>query len=101
MDGSNIETLITELNNPAFVALGPYYELANPEEIQTRSREDARSELAERGIPYSQRSFVTYAQNGDLEVVRLFVEAGLDVNVQPYSSSSVYIPTQEDVGQSG
>ena len=30
-------------------------------------------------------------------MVRLFIEAGLDVNVQPYSSSSVYIPTQEDV----
>ena len=102
LDGSNIETLITELNgldDPAFVALGPYYELANPEEIQTRSRGEARSEMAERGIPYNQRSFVTYAQNGDLDLVRLFVEAGLDVNVQPYSSSSVYIPTQEDVEQ--
>ena len=102
LDGSNIETLITELNDlddPAFVALGPYYELANPEEIQTRSRGEARSEMAERGIPYNQRSFVTYAQNGDLDLVRLFVEAGLDVNVRPYSSSSVYIPTQEDVEQ--
>ena len=102
LDGSNIETLITELNgldDPAFVALGPYYELANPEEIQTRSRGETRSEMAERGIPYNQRSFVTYAQNGDLDLVRLFVEAGLDVNVQPYSSSSVYIPTQEDVEQ--
>ena len=99
LDGSNIETLITELNNPAFVALGPYYELTNPEEIQTRSRGEARSEMAERGIPYNQRSFVTYAQNGDLDLVRLFVEAGLDVNVRPYSSSSVYIPTQEDVEQ--
>ena len=99
LDGSDIETLITGLDYPSLVALGPHYELTNPEETPTRSREEARSELAERSIPYSQRSFVTYAQNGDLDVVRLFVEAGLDVNVQPFSSSSVYIPTQEDVEQ--
>ena len=94
LDGSNIETLITGLDSPALVALGPYYEPANPEETPTRSREEARSELAERGIPYSQGSFITYAQNGDLDAVRLFVEAGLDVNVQPYSSSTVLIPRQ-------
>ena len=101
MDGSNIETLLTRDGRVPSIALGSYeptsYEPANSEQIQTRSRQEARSELGERGIPYSQRSFVTYAQNGDLDVVRLFIEAGLDVNVQPYSSSSVYIPTQEDV----
>ena len=101
LDGSNFETFITGLDASAssVFALGPYHELANPEEIQTRSREEARSELAERGIPYNQRSFVTYAQNGDLDLVRLFVEAGLDVNVQPYSSSTVLIPRQEHVEQ--
>ena len=98
LDGSNIETLIAGLDARTFsIALGPYHELANPEEIQTRSREEARSELAERGIPYNQRSFVTYAQNGDLDAVRLFVEAGLDVNVQPFSSSTVLIPKREPV----
>ena len=98
LDGSNIETLITGLDaTSTSIALGPYHELANPEEIQTRSRDEARSELAERGIPYNQRSFVTYAQNGDLDLVRLFVEAGLDVNVQPFSSSTVLIPRQEHV----
>ena len=99
LDGSNIETLITGLAFSTDFALGPYHELANPEEIQTRSREEARSELAERGIPYNQRSFVTYAQNGDLDLVRLFVEAGLDVNVQPFSSSTVLIPKREHVDQ--
>ncbi len=98
LDGSNIDTLITGLDLPRFIALGPY-QRTNHEQIPMRSRQEARSELGERGIPYSQRSFVTYAQNGDLDLVRLFVEAGLDVNVQPYSSSSVYIPTQEDVEQ--
>ena len=95
LDGSDFEAFIAGLDAPArSIALGPYHELANPEEIQTRSREEARSELTERGIPYNQRSFVTYAQNGDLDAVRLFVEAGLDVNVQPFSSSTVLIPKQ-------
>ena len=31
--------------------------------------------------------------------MRLFVEAGLDVNVQPFSSSTVLIPRQEHVEQ--
>ena len=96
LDGSNIDTLISGLDKPHFIALGPY-QRTNSEQIPMRSRQEARSELGERGIPYSQRSFVTYAQNGDLDVVRLFIEAGLDVNVQPYSASSVYIPTQQDV----
>ena len=100
LDGSNIETLFTELDVSAYsIVLGPYYELINPEETPTRSREEARSELAERGIPYNQGSFVTYAQNGDLDLVRLFVEAGLDVNVQPFSSSTVLIPKREHVEQ--
>ena len=101
LDGSNFETFITGLDasSSSMFALGPYHELANPEEIQTRSRGEARSELTERGIPYNQRSFVTYAQNGDLDLVRLLVEAGLDVNVQPYSSSTVLIPRQEHVEQ--
>ena len=100
LDGSNTETLTTGLDARIYsIALGPYYELADLSEIQTRSREEARSELAERGIPYSQSSFITYAQNGDLDVVRLFVEAGLDVNVQPHSSSGMSILGQQDVEQ--
>ena len=99
LDGSNIETLITGLDLAHSLALGPYEQINPPEETRTRSREEARNELAERGIPYSQSSFITYAQNGDLDVVRLFVEAGLDVNVQPHSSSGVYIIGQEDVEQ--
>ena len=100
LDGSNIETLTTGLDARIYsIALGPYYELTDSEETQTRSREEARNELAEWGIPYSQSSFVTYTQNGDLDVVQLFVEAGLDVNVQPRSSSGVYIIGQVDVEQ--
>ena len=99
LDGSNIETLVTGLEDLVFCSLGGFYEPTNTEETQTRSPEEARSELSERSIPYSQRSFVTYAQNGDLDVVRLFVEAGMDVNVQPYSSSVAHIAetTQDDL----
>ena len=91
LDGSNIETLVTGSDNLVLGALGGFYEPPNTEETPTRSPEEARSELAERGVPYSQRSFVTYAQDGDLDVVRLFVEAGMDVNVQPYSSTVAHI----------
>ena len=87
LDGSNIETLVSGLKEPVSCDLGGFYELSNPEKIPIRSREEARGELAERSIPYSQGSFITYAQNGDVDVVRLFVEAGMDVNAQPYSSS--------------
>ena len=105
LDGSNIETLVTGLTfpkgmrAPSFCALGGFYEPTNTEELRIRSPEEARNELSERSIPYSQRSFVTYAQNGDLDVVRLFVEAGMDVNVQPYSSSVAHIAetTQDDL----
>ena len=104
LDGSNIETLFTTetrvngFDNPLFGALGGFYEPTNTEETRTRSPEEARSELSERSIPYSQRSFVTYAQNGDLDVVRLFIEAGMDVNVQPYSSSVAHIAETEPDG---
>lgn len=46
------------------------------------SVDQARAQLKERGIPYSQRSFLGAAGQGDLEVVRLFVEAGMKVDVQ-------------------
>ena len=42
--------------------------------------EEARRQLAEQSIPYSQGSFIQYARAGDLETVRLFVAAGLDLN---------------------
>ena len=95
LDGSSIETLVSGLEEPVLCALGGSYELTDPEEPRTRSAEEARSELSERSIPYSQSSFITYAQNGDLDVVRLFVEAGMDVNAQPYSSSVAHTTETE------
>ena len=46
------------------------------------SVDQARAQLKERGIPYSQRSFLGAAGQGDLEVVRLFVEAGMNIRAQ-------------------
>ena len=46
------------------------------------SPDQARTKLEERSIPYSQRAFFEAAAEGDLETVRLFIEAGMDVNVQ-------------------
>ena len=42
----------------------------------------ARAALKERGISYSQRSFLGAASQGDLATVRLFVEAGMDIRAQ-------------------
>lgn len=40
----------------------------------------ARAELESRGIAYNDAAFLNAARAGDLEVVRLFVEAGMSVN---------------------
>ena len=45
------------------------------------SSEEARAQLKDRGVAYSKSSFLDKAGEGDLEVVRLFVEAGMDINV--------------------
>ena len=42
--------------------------------------EAARDALASQGVPYSKRAFFTAAEEGAFETVKLFVEAGMDVN---------------------
>ena len=44
--------------------------------------EEARALLQDRGVPYSQASFLAAAGDGDLTVVRAFVAAGMGVNVR-------------------
>ena len=46
----------------------------------TRAEADARAELADRGIPFTGASFLEWAGADDLEVVELFVEAGMSVD---------------------
>ena len=42
--------------------------------------EDARKELGQMNIPYSERSFIEAADNGDILSVKLFLHAGMNVN---------------------
>ena len=46
------------------------------------SPREARSELADLGIDYTAESFFEAAYEGDLTVVKLFVEAGMSVNTR-------------------
>ena len=41
---------------------------------------DARDESADLGIAYTPEAFLRAAENGDLTVVKLFVESGVSVN---------------------
>ena len=47
-----------------------------------RSRESYRSDLEDKGIPFSGASFFSAVAVGDRENVRLFLKAGMDVNVR-------------------
>ena len=44
------------------------------------SPREARAELADRGIAYTERAFLRAAAEGDLDVVKLFVAAGMSVD---------------------
>ena len=53
--------------------------------------ETARAELADRGIAYTERVFLDAARHGALAVVRLFVQAGMDVNAaDEYGWTALY-----------
>ena len=51
------------------------------EPVVSRTPEEARAELVRRGIGYTERAFVAAARRGDLSVVKLFVQAGMDIEV--------------------
>ena len=85
-----------------FIACGALEDLRSPtgpqeqEEIKPLLPEEARQRLEELEIPYSQQAFIERAAAGDLPAVRLFVWAGMDVNVQPYTASGVYVSLRDD-----
>ena len=69
----------------------------NPEEPkEDMTPAEARAALRDLSVPYNQASFIEHAEAGDLEVVKLFLVAGLDVNVQPYTATSVYVSKRDD-----
>ena len=85
--------------NPVVPAPEPEPVVEEPQEVAVveptpPTPQEARAALAERGIPYSQASFIAAAAQGDLAVVRLFVEAGLSVDVQPYTARSVLVSSR-------
>ena len=47
---------------------------------EVRTPEEARAALDSLGIDYTERAFLTAARDGDLDVVKLFVWAGMSVN---------------------
>ncbi|MCY3664953.1 MAG: ankyrin repeat domain-containing protein [Gemmatimonadetes bacterium] len=67
-----------------------------PEEAVPLPPEEALQALEDMGIPYSQSSFIASAAQGNLEVVRLFVWAGMSPNVQPYTARTVLVPNREN-----
>lgn len=71
-------------------------EVVEEEEFVPPTPEEALQALGDLGVPYSQRSFIDHAAQGDLEVVRLFVWAGMDVNVQPYTARVVLVPDRSN-----
>ena len=44
------------------------------------SRQDTRTELVSRGVAYTEKAFRSAARSGDLEVVKLFVQASMSVH---------------------
>lgn len=86
---------------PSLIACGAIEQLTGPseeegvEEVESILPEEALQALEDLGIPYSQRAFIEHAGEGNLEVVRLFVWAGMDVDVQPYTARAVLVPTRD------
>ena len=70
-------------------------EAISSEEVVPLASEEAFQALEDLGVPYNQRSFIEQAGEGNLEVVRLFVWAGMDVNVQPYVARTVLVPNRD------
>lgn len=60
----------------------PLVEEAPAPQPEPLTPEESRAILQDRGIPYSQASFISAAGEGDLVVVEAFVAAGMDVNAR-------------------
>ena len=51
-------------------------------EIKRLTPQEARDRLKEEGVAYSQKSFFENTRQGNLEIVELFVVAGMDINIR-------------------
>jgi predicted component of type VI protein secretion system len=54
-----------------------------------KPRETARRELEARAIPYTEQEFVNRVRRSDVEVVKLFLSAGINPNVRSPQGSTV------------
>lgn len=56
--------------------------LLDHQEQTTKQRASARYQLAQRGITFNFRNFITAAENGDNTLLQLFLDANMPINVQ-------------------
>ena len=76
--------------------------LLAPAVARADTASDAREEIERRNIPYQMSEMCRAAQEGDVEVVRLFLDAGPNVNLKdwsdmtPLQSAAKWIGTQDN-----
>ena len=63
---------------------------------QPRTPEQARSELSERGIQYTQSSFFERVEKGDLFAVQLFVDAGMTIHARTNQGKTALMVAAEE-----
>lgn len=63
---------------------------ASPGETAT-TQEEARRELENRGVPYIEEEFIERARRGNLNVVRLFLAAGMNVDARNRNGQTALI----------
>jgi ankyrin repeat protein len=65
-----------------YIILAPVLALVFLSPACSSARKKARRELAERGVEFSQSIFFDRARNGDTELIRLFLAAGMSPDVR-------------------
>lgn len=68
--------------NPKFYFVVMIYLLLFSPLVHGRDRESARKELEEKNIVYNSIEFTNRIKKGDVETVKLFLEAGMDLNIK-------------------
>lgn len=76
-----------------------YFERYEPktrqEPRQNESQQKYKAELKERGLPLSISEFIKYIKKGDVEIVKLYLDAGINPNVNFYTDYPIYFSAKE------